>query len=218
MKKIAWNQLIIRIVIYTAGLFIMAFGAALAVNSNLGISPVNSVPYALSLILDMPLGTCATLFFSICIALQIVILRRRTKPIIVLQMVFATIYGWFLNFAKGFLGNWALPGYFGRFGMQLTGIIIVAFGIFLLVEMRLTPMPTEGLCVTLADVTGIPFPKMKVMEDLAMVSIAALLSIMFLHGIYGIREGTVLNALIAGRIIGVFKRRLAPFIEKKLFD
>ena len=151
MKKVHWKQLIIRIVIYTMGLFIMAFGAALAVNSNLGISPVNSIPYALSLILNRPLGTCATMFFSVCIAVQILILRKQTNPIIILQMVFATIYGYFLNYAKGVLGSWVLPGYIGRFTMQLTGIVMVAFGIFLLVEMRLTPMPTEGLCITLAD-------------------------------------------------------------------
>ena len=218
MKKIHWKQLIIRIVIYTMGLFIMAFGAALAVNSNLGISPVNSIPYALSLILNRPLGTCATMFFSVCIAVQILILRKQTNPIIILQMVFATIYGYFLNYAKGVLGSWVLPGYIGRFTMQLAGIVMVAFGIFLLVEMRLTPMPTEGLCITLADETGVPFPKMKVMQDVAMVCISALLSALSLHGIYGIREGTVLNALITGRIIAVFKKYLSPGIQKRLYD
>ena len=33
-----------------------------------------------------------------------------------------------------------------------------------------------------------------------------------------IREGTVLNALITGRIIGVLKHCVSPFIEKRLFD
>ena len=37
-----------RIVIYLAGLFFVALGVAFSVNSNLGVSPVNSLPYVVS--------------------------------------------------------------------------------------------------------------------------------------------------------------------------
>ena len=40
-----------RIVIYLAGLFFVALGVAFSVNSNLGVSPVNSLPYVVSRIL-----------------------------------------------------------------------------------------------------------------------------------------------------------------------
>ena len=45
-----------RIVIYLAGLFFVALGVAFSVNSNLGVSPVNSLPYVVSRILgkDLP--------------------------------------------------------------------------------------------------------------------------------------------------------------------
>lgn len=52
-----------RIVIYLAGLFFVALGVAFSVNSNLGVSPVNSLPYVVSRILGKDLGTCVTVIF-----------------------------------------------------------------------------------------------------------------------------------------------------------
>ena len=37
-----------RILFYVLGLFVMAFGVTFAANSNLGMSPVNSIPAVLS--------------------------------------------------------------------------------------------------------------------------------------------------------------------------
>ena len=44
MKKNKWIE---RIIFYVLGLLVLAFGVAVSVNSNLGVSPVNSLPYAL---------------------------------------------------------------------------------------------------------------------------------------------------------------------------
>ena len=47
-----------RILLYCVGLMFLAFGVAFSVNSNLGVSPVNSLPYVISLILKVDLGRC----------------------------------------------------------------------------------------------------------------------------------------------------------------
>ena len=65
-----------RIVIYLAGLFFVALGVAFSVNSNLGVSPVNSLPYVVSRILGKDLGTCVTVIFIGYILIQILLLRR----------------------------------------------------------------------------------------------------------------------------------------------
>ena len=38
----------------------MALGVALSVNSGLGVSPINSLPYVLSQILQVDMGSCVT--------------------------------------------------------------------------------------------------------------------------------------------------------------
>lgn len=69
MKKSTPAQWATRIILYIIGLFFMAMGVAFAVNSNLGVSPVTSLPYVISLIVNMELGTCVitgTGFTSCC--------------------------------------------------------------------------------------------------------------------------------------------------------
>ena len=75
-----------RIVIYLAGLFFVALGVAFSVNSNLGVSPVNSLPYVVSRILGKDLGTCVTVIFIGYILIQILlsalwILPRSSAPL-----------------------------------------------------------------------------------------------------------------------------------------
>ena len=71
-----WSRWIARVIIYMIGLLILAFGVAFSVNSNLGVSPVNSLPYVISLIVEKKLGTCVTVVFISYILLQILILRK----------------------------------------------------------------------------------------------------------------------------------------------
>ena len=49
MKKSTPAQWATRVVLYIVGLFFMALGVAFAVNSDLGVSPVTSLPYVISL-------------------------------------------------------------------------------------------------------------------------------------------------------------------------
>lgn len=44
-------------IVYLTGLFLMAFGVSASVWSNLGVSPIDTVPYVVSEILQTDLGT-----------------------------------------------------------------------------------------------------------------------------------------------------------------
>ena len=46
-----------KALIYVTGLLFMAFGVAFSVNSSLGVSPVNSLPYVISPLQDWILET-----------------------------------------------------------------------------------------------------------------------------------------------------------------
>ena len=52
-----------RILFYVLGLFVMAFGVTFAANSNLGMSPVNSIPAVLSAITNIEMGTVVSAVF-----------------------------------------------------------------------------------------------------------------------------------------------------------
>lgn len=65
----------IRLVIYLIGLFIMTLGISMSVKSNLGVSPVSSIPYTITCITGLEMGKATILFHIILVALQFLILR-----------------------------------------------------------------------------------------------------------------------------------------------
>ena len=65
----------IRLVVYLIGLFIMTLGISMSVKSNLGVSPVSSIPYTLTCITGLEMGKATILFHIVLVALQFVILR-----------------------------------------------------------------------------------------------------------------------------------------------
>ena len=209
-------KLLIRLGIYCLGLLILSFGIALAVNSNLGVSPVSSLPYVVSQIAGVSLGTCTILVYIGFILLQMVI-SRKFQPALLLQLVFSTIFGWFVDGAKYVLGDFCLPTYFGQLAMLAASIVLIGFSLVLYIDVKLAPMPAEGLVGCLADKLGRPFSQMKTAFDCTSVLVAAVLSLVFLGGLVGIREGTVLTALLVGKMMGVLRKFAGPVIRKVCF-
>ena len=216
MKTTTPARLAARLGIYTLGLLILAFGIALAVNCELGVSPVSSLPYVVSLIFNVSLGTCTTIVYATYVLLQMVLLRK-FQPALLLQLVFSTIFGWFVDGAKYVLGDFCLRTYFGQLAMLAVSIVMIAFSLVLYIDVKLAPMPAEGLVGCLADKLGRPFSQMKTAFDCTSVLVAAVLSLIFLGGLVGIREGTVLTALLVGKMMGVLRKFAGPVIRKVCF-
>ena len=209
---------IARLITYVLGLFILAMGVAVSINSNLGVSPVNSIPYVVSLITEQEIGLCVTGVFLLFILAQVAILRREFRPLQLLQIVFSALFGYFTNFTKGLLGDFTLPGYPGQLLMLAASILLIALGVSLYVEADLVPLPTEGLCLACAKKSGkLPFHSMKIILDCAMVATAAGLSLLFFHTLVGVREGTILTALIAGKVMAWLRPLLLPPVRHVCF-
>ena len=217
MKKSTPLQFLIRTVIYCIGLFFLALGVAISVNSDLGVSPVNTLPYVVSLITGIPMGSCVTAIFCFYILLQAIILRREFQLVNLLQIVFSTIFGYFVDFAKLLVGDFAIPTYPGKLLMLAGSILIIAIGIVLYMDVQLVPMPMEGLSSCLAKKMGVPFPKMKTIIDSLVVLIGVLLGLLLLGRLDGIREGTIITAVITGKLVAVFKKYLTPIINRLCF-
>ena len=217
MKKSTPAQWATRIILYIIGLFFMAMGVAFAVNSNLGVSPVTSLPYVISLIVNMELGTCVIAVYGVYIVLQILILRREFRLINLTQIIFSTVFGYFTNFTKWLLADFTLPTYGGQLVMLAISIVAVAFGVFLYMEVDLVAMPMEGLTQAIAKKVGKPFHNVKIVVDCSSVALGIVLSFVFLHGLLGIREGTVITAIVVGKVMGVFKKPLQAKIQKLCF-
>lgn len=225
MKKSTPAQWAIRVAFYCIALFFMALGVAFSANSDLGISPVNALPYVISDIAKVKPGTAVIAVFCSYILVQIFLLRREFNPVNLFQIAFSTIFGYFVNFTKWIVGDFVIPGgYPGRLLMQCIGIIFVAFGVFLYLDVDLVPMPMEGMTMAIADKVGKPFPSVKTVIDCIAVAAAVVLTVLFLHKIpfihegVRIREGTILAALVTGKVMAIIKKPLSPIVQRICFE
>lgn len=200
----------VRIALYALGLLFMAFGVAFSVNSNLGVSPVNSLPYVVSKISGINMGTCVTGIFSLYIFLQILLLRKEFRWINLTQLIFSSMFGYFVNLAKWIVGDFSIPTYAGQLLMLAISIVLVAIGVCLYMNVKLVNMPMEGLTDAVQRVLfpGRAFHDVKVMMDCLVVIVGSVLSFLCLGKIDGIREGTVLCALLVGKIMKPLQKLL----------
>lgn len=217
MRKSQPIQWVFRVLIYILGLFFMAIGVAISVNANLGISPVNSLPYVISQISGFALSTCVIGVFTVYIIAQIVLLRRDFNWINLTQLIFSTIFGYFVDFAKWLLADFYIPTYAGRLVMLAISIVVVSLGVELYLEVELVPMPMEGMTLALSKVTKKPFPNVKIAVDCTVVLLGLVLSLVFLRRLDGVREGTIIAAVVTGKIIALVKKPLGPMIRRVCF-
>ncbi len=211
------RRFLYRILLYALGLLFLAFSVAFAINSDLGISPVNSFPYVISLASGAKLGTCVICVFACYILLQFALLGRRFRWYQIFQLAFSTLFGYFADFAKWVLGDFRLPTYAGQLGMLVISIALISIGISLYVDTKLIPMPSEGLTLAFSDFFHIKFHNMKIIQDCVTVALAVLLSFLFLHKLAGVREGTVISALLVGKGVALMQRWIRPMVERICF-
>ena len=200
---------------YVIGLFFGAFGVALAVNSELGVSPVNSYAFFLSRLFDLYMGVCIAIILSFFVLTQILLLRREFQWFNLLQIPTAFLLGYFVDLANFLLGDFRLPTYFGQLAMTGISIVLIATGILLYTGVRFFPIPpAEALVVALAYKFDMPFHKVKVLLDSTFVGAGIVLSLIFLGGLYGVREGTILSAVFIGRLMPYIERWLGPLLVR----
>lgn len=214
--KTKTRNFIIRVFIYIFGLFILALGVAFSINSNLGVSPVSSLPYVISEITKVKMGICVTVIYSIFVIVQIIVLRREFKWYNLTQILFATIFGYFVSFAQLILGDFTIPTYAGRLTMLAISLVLVAIGVSLYISAGLLNMPMEGMVAAINQniIKKLSFADVKVIMDTTVVTIGIIASLIFFGKVVGIREGTIICALLVGKIMKPILKRLKPKMEK----
>ena len=123
------------------------------------------------------------------------------------------LFGFFIDMWMHLSGGILLLPYAERLCILAAGIVVLAFGILLQVACNLVVQPGEGIVLALAFRTRRNFGNLKVMVDAGMVASAALLGLICLGHIVGIREGTLLSASLTGfciRGLGALLHRLCP--------
>ncbi len=208
-----------RIVIYCLGFFLIAIGISISAKSSLGVSPVNSVPYTVSLLTGFEQGLCTTAFFLVLILVQFLISPKDFSPFSFLQIICSFVFGWFVTFANFCTSFIPTPeSYIIKMIYIIISLFFVAVGVFLYVNSDFLPLPSEGVMLTFSKRTKVPFHICKIGFDCSVVVIAALISLIAKGELLGVREGTIIAAVFVGIIIKPVAKRfltkLKLFIER----
>lgn len=203
-----------RYIIYFLSLFIISLGASLSIKANLGTSPLICLPYVCSLITKFSVGEVMFVFTLIFIFIQVALLRNDFEKRQYLQLIIGTIFSGFIDFSL-MLVNFINPvGYVSQIALLLISCVVVAFGVLLEIQTEIVYLPADGVIVAISKVIKMEFPKVKPFVDTSLVIIAAVLSIVFLGYLAGVREGTIISAIIIGPIVKVLKKYLDSYIVK----
>lgn len=211
-----------RLLLLTVGMLIMALGIALSIRSGLGTTTISSLPYVLSLITPMTLGTATILVNLGLVTLQVAILRRRFRLFQLLQLPILVIFGLFNDLALWATDWISHDAYWQQWLLVLAGIGLLGVGICFQIAADTVMLPGEATVLTISrelsrrfgDRTLFVFGYIKIMLDLTLVSSALILALTFLGGFIGVREGTLAAAFLIGATVKRLQPHLGPVLVR----
>lgn len=203
-----------RVIMLVAGLFFLALGVSLSVRTDLGISPSSSLSFLLSKILSVSMGTVTVGINLVYILIQILLLKKDYRLMNLFQLIAVLLFGYFTDFTLSLLDNVVLSSYPARFFFCIVSCVLMGFGLYLEINAKILTMASEGALSVIADKSNKDFGFIKIINDVIFVISSLLISVLFFHKIEGIREGTILSAVL----VGCFSRlctRYLPLFRKE---
>jgi len=139
---------------------------------------------------------------------QVCILRSEYKKTDLLQLPLTFAFGFFIDLMMFLFAHLSPTIYLARIALALAGSVALAFGVSLQIVSNVSILPADGIIRVIARKSNIHFGTVKTVFDLTLVASAVILSFAVLHKLAGVREGTVIAALLVGNIARFFLTRL----------
>ncbi len=211
------TELIKRYIFLLAGLFVNGLGVSFITKAGLGTSPITSIPYTLSLGFTPTVGMFTLVFNIFLIILQVILLRRNFQLQNLLQLPIIALFSFFIDLTMSLLGFMQPETYAMKVVSLIVGCLILGFGVFMEMAANVAMLPGEATVRAVSDVFSTDFGKTKIAFDSSMTVIAAILSFIMFRHLDGVREGTIVAAILVGFIARLFKKYIGG-IEKILIS
>ncbi|MBQ9151116.1 MAG: YitT family protein [Clostridia bacterium] len=212
------KEIIKRYALFIISLFFSGLGVAMTKHGALGVSPISSVANVLSLRFTfLSIGSWLIVTNCLMVLAQILILRKKFRPIQLLQIPLSFLFGYFTDLGMLLISPIPAEAYPVRLALVVGGVAVLGFGISLSVIANVIMNAGEGLVKAVADTAGKPFGTVKVIFDVSYVTFSILLSLLLFSGsLRGTREGTVIAAVGTGFVVKLFNRLLAKPLDAAL--
>lgn len=102
------------------------------------------------------------------------------------------------------------------YSLLLVGCVVLGIGVFMEMAANVVMLPGECTVKAISTTWNTDFGKTKVAVDVTMAVTAAVLGLLLYHRLAGVREGTIVSALLVGMIARTFHSRLNGGIQRIL--
>lgn len=211
------TELIKRYIFLLVGLFVNGLGVSFITKAGLGTSPITSIPYTLSLGFTPTVGMFTLVFNIFLVILQVILLRRNFQLQNLLQLPIIALFSFFIDLTMSLLGFMQPETYAMKIVSLIVGCLILGFGVFMEMVANVAMLPGEATVRAVSYVFSTDFGKTKIAFDSSMTVIAAILSFIMFRHLDGVREGTIVAAILVGFIARLFKKYISG-IEKILIS
>lgn len=207
------KELIKRYAFFVFGLFVNSLGISLITKSDMGTSPISSIPYTLSIGLPLSLGMFTLIFSLLLIVIQLIIMRKNFPKQYWLQIPVSLIFSYFIDLTMSMLDFLDPDTYLLQAVSLVAGCIVLGTGVFMETAANVVMLPGECTVKAITTVSKIDFGKSKIAMDVTMSVIAAVIGIVMYHKLAGAREGTFISALAVGFIARLLNKSIGKKIQ-----
>ena len=196
------SNIVVRCIIYFFGLLIMTLGVAVSVKSDLGVSPVSSIPYTMTCVWGIEMGKATIVFHAALVLVQVILLRRKFQLKNLLQIPVGVLFGYMTTFSNHLMTFLPDPGnIYIRLGMVVISTVLAAIGLFFYVPADIIPLAGEGVMLAISKVADKAFSTVKIAFDVTMVVISLITCLILIHSLGSVGIGTVIAAVMVGMVL-----------------
>ena len=211
------KELVRRYIVFVIALFINGIGVAAVTRADLGTSPISSVPYVASLNTPWSMGAHTVILNALIILVEMCILgwqeSKRRAFALAMQLPISMVLGASIDLGMFILGPLTPDSYPMKIIMLVCGCAVLSIGVSMEVIANVTMASGEYFVQIVSQRTKKEFGNIKLLFDASLAVIAIILSLILAHTVAGVREGTVIAALITGPFVRLVSPHL-KFIER----
>lgn len=214
-QRIAW--FVWQHIILILSMYLMTLGVALCVRSELGSGVISAIPMAFSIAGQhwlspaLTIGGYTNIMNVVLVLAQIFVLRRKFQKIQLLQLIIGFLFGAMLDANMYITSFWPFRGLASQIAEQLMGATILGVAVAAEVRCGSVTMLGEGIQVAISRISGIPFPKTKIMVDSGLVVLAVISGYIFFgHWMWNVvGPGTLFAMFYVGWVV----KKVNPHME-----
>jgi uncharacterized membrane protein YczE len=203
-KRFSSKKFTLRLLVYVGGIVVLALGIDMNTKALLGVSPVISIAYNISVITGIKLGIMTFIYYGVLILIQLAMRGRDFPPHQFMQILMSFGTSFFIQIFDDILPvgeTWLQKGI-----MLAAAIVITGIGASLTVGMHTIPNPADGLASIIGMKLGRNFGFGKNVLDLSCIGVALAIGLIFEHSLLGISVGTVIAMIFTGRVIALVQK------------